>query len=157
MRHRIAQLTSICLLTLTLFAASDGHALTCQVVRIDPVFFGLYDPFYNGHTDSTGAIVYRCTDVQPSDSVVIEIDRGDSGTFAPRKMSGGSWQLAYNLFLDAARTVVWGDSTSGTGRYGPTLPPESEDVSVTMYGRAPSRQNLGAASYQDNLVVTLVY
>lgn len=158
MKRSMARLATLTLVSLAgLFGASDAYALTCQIVRIDAVFFGLYDPFYNGHTDSTGAVVFRCSDVQPTDSVVVEIDRGGSGTFSPRKMSGGSWDLVYNLYLDAARTVVWGDGTSGTGRYGPSLPPENEDVTVTIYGRAPSRQNLGAASYQDDLVVTLVY
>lgn len=158
MRHSMARLATLSLVSLAgLFGASGAHALSCQIVRIDAVFFGLYDPFYNGHSDSTGAVVFRCSDVQPSDTVVVEIDRGGSGTFSPRKMSGGGWDLVYNLYLDAARTVVWGDGTSGTGRYGPSLPPENEDVTVTIYGRAPSRQNLGAASYKDDLVVTLVY
>lgn len=158
MKHAMARLATLALVWLVgLFGSLDAHALSCQIVRVDAVFFGLYDPFYNGHTDSTGAVVFRCTDVQPTDSVVVELDRGGSGTFAPRKMSGGGWELAYNLYLDAARTVVWGDGTSGTGRYGPSLPPENEDVVVTIYGRVPSRQNLGASSYQDDLVVTLTY
>lgn len=157
MRPRILLATVPLLLALTASSGRPAHALTCQIVRIDAVYFGLYDPFYSGHTDSTGSVVFRCSDVQPTDTVVVDIDRGGSGTFAPRKMSGGGWELAYNLYLDAARTVVWGDGTSGTGRYGPSLPPENQDVTVTIYGRAPSRQNLGAASYQDDLVVTLVY
>lgn len=140
-----------------LWPGSNALALSCQIVRVDPVLFGLYDPFSSGPTDSTGAVVFRCTDVQPADTVMVEIDRGGAGSFAPRKMTGGLWELVYNLYLDAARTVVWGDGTSGTGRYGPTQPPEDTDVNVTIYGRAPARQNLGAASYHDDLVVTLTY
>lgn len=157
MRRRVALAGFLFGLVLAVLSVRPSFALTCQIIRIDAVYFGLYDPFFNGHTDSTGAVVFRCSDVQPADTVVVEIDRGGSGTFSPRKMSGGSWDLVYNLYLDAARTVVWGDGTSGTGRYGPSLPPDGEDVTVTIYGRAPSRQNLGAASYQDDLVVTLTY
>jgi len=139
-----------------LMGSATSHAVTCSIVRVDAVSFGAYEPLYGGNVDATGTVVFRCLDVVGGDTVVIEIDRGGASSFA-RRMLGGAWNLAYNLFLDAAHTVVWGDGTSGTGRYGPTTPPEDADVSVTIYGRIPSGQNVGATTYSDDLVVTITY
>ncbi len=156
MKRRGASMMFALMIVCGLLWSPTSHAATCSIVRVDAVNFGAYEPLYGGNVDATGTVVFRCVDVGGSETVVIEIDRGGASSFA-RRMLGGAWNLAYNLFLDAAHTVVWGDGTGGTGRYGPMTPPEDADVSVTIYGRIPSGQNVGATTYSDDLVVTITY
>ncbi len=117
--------------------------------------FGVYDVYDAAPVDSTGSVTYRCTGVQPADTVVIEISAGSGAGFSPRHMVQGMAQLAYNLYIDAARSVIFGNGTSGTARYGPVVPPEAEPVTVNVFGRLPARQDVSAGSYSDTLTVTL--
>jgi spore coat protein U-like protein len=76
-----------------------------------------------------------------------------------RSMQGPRRSLAYQLYVDAARTQIWGDGTSGTSPITGTLTVASNG-SVTqsfyVYGRVAGGQNSAeAGSYLDTLVVTL--
>ncbi len=59
-------------------------------------------------------------------------------------------ELAYNIYLDAARTVVWGDGAGGTQ----TLEVQNGDRSVSFYGRISAGQDVAAGPYSDAIVVT---
>jgi spore coat protein U-like protein len=85
--------------------------------------------------------------------VTVDLGRGNAPTFTPRLMRNGASQFSYNLFLDAARTTIWGDGTGGTLRYGATNPPNVIDL--TIYGRIPALQDLPLGSYTDTIVVTV--
>jgi spore coat protein U-like protein len=82
------------------------------------------------------------------------LSTGSSGTFAPRALRNGTDQLAYNLFRDAALTSVWGDGTGGTSVFFKTNPHPIKPVVLTIYGRIPSLQDVGAGSYADTIIVT---
>jgi spore coat protein U-like protein len=71
------------------------------------------------------------------------------------KASGGN-RLDYNLYLDAARTIVWGDGTNGTATYTAT-PIDGQVVSIPVYGRIPPRQNVAAGSYGATIRVQLLF
>ena len=70
-------------------------------------------------------------------------------------MVGSGGQLSYNIYLDAARTMVWGDGTGGSSYYSATGTGNAAPVSVIMYGGIPTQQNVGAGTYTDILVVTI--
>ena len=72
-------------------------------------------------------------------------------------MSGPGDQLAYNLYLDAARTVVWGDGSGGTSVYANARPPNNQWVTVTVYARVGSGQDVTVGSYTDSIVATILY
>lgn len=116
--------------------------------------FGTYDVLVTTPLDTAGSIVYRCT--QRDHNIMITLDRGGGATFATRRMVKGFEQLLYNLYLDAARTVIWGDGTGGTQAFFIGNPQaNNQDLTVPIFGRIPARQDRGIGSYTDTIIVTL--
>lgn len=131
-----------------LASASNARAAVCSISATGPAF-GAYDPLNAAPLDVAGSIQYLC-----NAAIQIAISTGSSGTFANRSMQGGAGPLLYNLFLDPARTQVWGDGTNGTGVL-TNLP--SGNRSVPIYGRIPPLQNAAEGSYSDSLIVTITF
>jgi len=145
-----------CYLALALIAPMRAGAMSCTIVNNIGVRYGAYNVFSHAPLDSTGEIGVRCSSVVDGDMLSIRLDRGTSGRFTPRAMHNGASHLDYNLYLDAARTVVWGDGTSGTAAY--TLhPTNGQLVSVPIFGRVWPRQNVAAGTYSDVVVLTVLY
>jgi spore coat protein U-like protein len=142
------------LLALLVLAARPAAAGVCSVTSVAAVTFGTYDVFEAAPLSFAGSVTYECSDVDPSDRVVIEISGLGNGS-GPRSMVGASGSLSYQLYLDAARTMVWGNGAGASGTYGPVLPVDGSPVVVPIYGRVPARQNVAAGAYEDSLVVTL--
>jgi spore coat protein U-like protein len=116
--------------------------------------FGTYDVLVTTPLDTAGSIVYRCT--QRDHNIMITLDRGGAASFATRRMVKGSEQLLYNLYLDAARTVIWGDGSGGTQALFVRNPQgNNQDIAVPIFGRIPARQDRGIGSYTDTIIVTL--
>jgi spore coat protein U-like protein len=129
-----------------LLGATLAHGAQCTVAT-NSVAFGAYDTFAVSAADSTGSVAVTC-DVAASYSLAI--GAGGSGTFS-REMASGGNRLAYGLFTDATRSVVWGDGTGATARV------NGSGLGAThiVYGRVPARQNVRVGSYADALVVTV--
>jgi spore coat protein U-like protein len=140
---------------LTLTAA--GQALTCSIGSVSGLSLGAYNVLAGSHVDSVGTIVYRCDDVLGSDSIILQLSRGSSSSYLPRTLKQGAYELEYNLYLDVARTTVWGDGSSGTSQLGPLQPEAGVDTSVPVYGRIEAQQNAQAGPYSDTVVVTVVF
>jgi spore coat protein U-like protein len=116
--------------------------------------FGTYDVLVTTPLDTTGSLIYRCT--QREHGIMITLDRGGATSFATRRMINGSEQLLYNLYLDAARTVIWGDGSGGTQAYLIHNPQgNNQDLTVPIFGRIPARQDRGIGTYTDTIIVTL--
>ena len=120
-------------------------------ISTTPVAFGTYDTTSPSPLDSTGTIIWSCAVAGP---IRIELSAGAAGTFAPRHLTQGQSTAAYNLYLDPARTIIWGDGTVGTQAYtgsgtGPTT--------VTVYGRVSALQTIAAGTYADSIVLTIVF
>jgi spore coat protein U-like protein len=128
----------------------------CGVVSTVSVGFGAYEAGHSKPVDSAGSVAFECEDVGTNDMIAIEISRSRSGSFQPRAMSGPSPNFEYNLYLDAARTVVWGDGSAGTSVYR-VRPVSGRTFSVPIYGRIPPRQNVRAGRYSDVVIVTLMF
>lgn len=129
---------------------------TCSITSVSPVVFGAYDVFDPDPVDSTGAITIECSDVGVADTVRLELDGGAASGFAPRTLIGGAVGLAYNLYLDAGRSAVWGDGTGGSAPYGP-LRPDEGTTTIPVYGRVPAGQDVPAGAYADTVTVTLQF
>ena len=136
-----------------LAAASTVRAApTCSFAVGNALVFGAYSPFAVGHTDSVSTLLYRCP---PGQSVRISLDRGLTGTFAARELRQGAEVLLYNLFLDAARTVVWGDGTGGSSTGpGTARPGAGGTTTAYVFGRVPSGQDAVAGAFADTIRVT---
>lgn len=137
--------------------SSAAKPMECVFVSTVGTAFGAYDVFTPAPTDSIGSITYLCTDVKHAATVRINLQRGGSGSYNPRQMQSGSNPLGYNLYLDAARTIIWGDGTGGTQSYGPLQPPDGVNVTVYIYGRAVGQQDVGTGLYNDAITVTMTY
>jgi spore coat protein U-like protein len=142
----------------TALAAADASATTsCSFTMMTGAAFGTYDVFTTTPLDTAGSLSFVCTGVGSMDTIVVDLSRGGASTYSPRQMSSGSATLSYNLYLDAARTVVWGDGASGTSQYGPMTPTSGSTVTVPIYARIPALQNAYVGSYGDTIVATIVF
>ena len=117
------------------------------------ISFGNYDVFSTAALDTNGSIVYRCGG--GDNNISISLNHGGAPSFNPRRMLKGSEILNYNLYLDAARTVIWGDGTAGTQTYSIRNPPNNQDVTVPVYGRVPLGQSVSKGAYTDTITVTI--
>jgi spore coat protein U-like protein len=143
----IARLVA-CAAALLLFAPR-AEAANCTIATTSTAF-GTYNVFATAPTDSTGTIVIRC---QGGKDIAISINRGGSSTFE-RRMVNGTEELLYNLYLDAARTLVWGDGTGGT-QVSVEDPPNNKDLPLTIYARVPAGQDVAAGAYIDTATVSV--
>lgn len=119
-----------------------------------PFSFGPYSPLGPSPLDSAATIGIQCN---PGSSGLISVDLSPgNGSYAARFMLSGSERLYYNLYLDAARTVVWGNGTGGTGHF--TVNKPKGDwlyATITVYGRVFPGQDVLPGLYQDTITVTI--
>lgn len=145
-----------------LLAPCSGICATLCYIAVNSMAFGSYDVFNPIHTDSEGSIVVTCDRSGGPQSVAVTIAIGPSATTGlvsnrAMKMGGGNEAFAYNLFLDAARTAVWGD-TPGVNTFSQTVSPPnkgSTQITVPIFGRIPAGQDVRVGSYSDSVVVTV--
>jgi spore coat protein U-like protein len=131
---------------------ASAQGLFSCTISVTGVNFGPYDVFGASPVDSTGNVRYRCGIL--AFNITITLSRGQSPTFSPRTMVSGSEQLGYNLYLDAAHTVIWGDGSGGTQQYSIVNPPNG-NVNLPIYGRIPPGQDVRAGAYNDTIVATI--
>lgn len=133
-----------------------GSARAVCSISSTSIVFGNYDPVSLAPLDTIGNIVYRCGN-QDHD-ITISLDRGGAPSFSQRRLLKGTEPLFYNLYLDAARTLVWGDGSGGTQAYFIRNPQKNnQDIVVPIYGRIPGSQDVGMGSYGNTIVATLNY
>lgn len=135
----------------TPFTLTMTIAPSCIVSATDLVFPS--SGFIKTTIDASATLSVTCTNTTPY-TVGLSNGAGAGATFAQRKMTSASGDTVnYNLFSDAARTVVWADgfffwrSGSGTG----------SPQSLTVYGRVPVQTTPPPGVYRDTVVITLTY
>ena len=132
-------------------ALPASAAAKCVISSVSGVAFGVYDVESPAPLDSNGAIRLDCNGA--AFTVTVDLGRGNAPTYNPRFMLSGVERLYYNLYVDAARTSIWGDATGGTSRFGAFNPPNVIDLVV--YGRIPALQDLPPGTYGDTIVITV--
>ncbi len=136
-------------------ALISGAALAnCTVSSVTGLDFGAYSSFDTSPSDATGQFVFVCTDVQ--EPVTIRLSSGTANSFTPRQMVLGTARLNYNLYIDAARTQIWGDGTGGSSLRTVT-PVNNAPTSLDIFGRIPPRQFIPAGSYSDTITITIQF
>jgi len=126
---------------------------TCSVASTG-VAFGAYDVFSATPTDSTSTVTFKCNGKR---QIWIDLSTGSSGSYSQRLMKQGAASLAYNLFIDAAHSAIWGNGASGTSRYITTAPNDNVAGTVTIYSRIPARQDVRIGSYSDTITMTITF
>jgi spore coat protein U-like protein len=134
--------------------ASTAESAQCTV-STSSVNFGAYNVFDTLPNDSTGTIILSCNG--GAKNVAITISRGAAATFASRFMNKVAELLLYNLYLDASRSVIWGDGAGGSQMEIVADPPNNKDVPLTIFARIPAGQDVSAGSYSDSVSVTIQY
>ena len=132
-------------------AAPAGAACT---ISATPVTFGSYNVFATTPLDAAGQVTFRCVG-PPVPRVRITLGAGGAPSFSPRRLQLGGQTLSYNLYLDGARTVIWGDGTGGTQFFLLANPQNGQSVAVPVYGRVPAGQDVSAGSYTNTVTVTI--
>jgi spore coat protein U-like protein len=140
--------------TTTTFNTNASVAAQCNVSAAN-LSFGAIDPL-NSQVDRTTTLTMNCTKNSP---YTVGLDAGVTAgaTIAQRLMANGANTMQYNLYTDAARTTIWGNtvgswvSASGAGL--------GIAQTLTVYGRVASGQtNLAVGNYQENTItVTVTY
>lgn len=129
------------------------------------ISFGSYTPITfpgkiaSTNVDSTGTVSVSCSGLVQPATYTLRLSAGGSNAINARAMSraGAGSTMGYNLYVDAARTTVWGDGINGATFSG-TVSPTDGTVNHTFYGRIPSGQfSVMPGSYSDQLVITLEY
>lgn len=112
-------------------------------------------------TDGVGRVVIRCDNASPEPAEIsfdVVLSPGSSGSYAERQLRAGERALRYNLYLDPARSIVWGDGTGGTGvRSESVLVPGlgSTVLEYPVYGRIVQGQRSAVGRYADDIALVL--
>ncbi len=152
---------SVAMIILVLAAPSLAYALgpvassgLCTV-SATPLAFGKYDPLRHADAVTAGILSYRCSGTPKR--LIIALTAGESNSFRLRRMGRGRKAVLYNLYLDAARTRVWGDGTGGSQTFIVYSPTSGSQVNIPVYGRLFGDQNDSAGNYHDDVSVVVTY
>ena len=114
--------------------------------------------------DSIGSFSLTCArnGGPPTATVTMGIGpSGTSGTIASRQLRrvAGPDLLSYNVFRDALRSSVWGQTAGLDTVTQSVIVPNRASASLlfTIYGRVPGLQSVSVGSYQDTLMITIEY
>lgn len=165
MRSRVAVLMA---LASGAFSACLPAATTCTSGNVG-LSFGPYLPINAAPLDAQGNLVVTCTrTVAPGETgsakVTISVALGPSqgsNAIQNRQMfrGGGADLLNYNVYLDAGRISVWGNSDGvDTSTQVLSIPNKAtRSATFTFYGRVFPLQNLTPGPYSDSLLITVNY
>jgi spore coat protein U domain-containing protein, fimbrial subunit CupE1/2/3/6 len=141
-----------------------GRAATTCTVASTTLAFGPYDVFNGSPLDTQADVNVTCTRNGGPPGTTVTLALGPSttsGAIATRRLkrAGGADLLDYNLYRDATRLGVWGQ-TSGvdTVAQSVSVPNKaSANLSFTLFGRIPAGQDPSVGSYSDSLLVTISF
>jgi len=154
-------LALVCLAALSVPATAQLSAapVQCQLAAT-PLSFGRYLPSVALPDDSTATLTVTCFTASPV-PIPVRATVGLAAASAVQELQAAGKSLRYRLYVDAGRTVAWGDGNGGTA---PLL--VSGIVSrgsplrqqVTVYGRILAQQKTtSVGGYSGQLNVMLSY
>jgi spore coat protein U-like protein len=136
----------------TTFRVSARVQAVCDIAASD-LAFGNYTA--QSGTPLLGTTLLRAT-CTPNTAYQVGLNEGTSpgATVNQRKMVSGANSLNYQLYSDASRSTIWGN-TPGTD----TVTGVGTGIAQnhTVYGTVPAAQVVPAAEYSDTIVVRIYY
>ena len=147
---------------LLLFCSGVHAATTCTLIN-PSISLGNYDTFTPSSTDASSTIIVNCSRAGGSQSVTVTLAIGPSlhtGAVASRKLKHtvNTDLLGYNLYRDASRTIVWGNS-GGVNTVSQTISipnNASRTATFVVNTRIDALQNVRAGDYADSLQVSVL-
>lgn len=141
------------ILGITLLVSYSLAIANCTFT-VSNLAFGNYDVLNAAVNNSQTNLSLTCT---ANTAYSISLSAGTANSYQPRHMSNGSYFLNYNLYVDPARTQIWGNGASGTQIVsGTCIANQCRPRTIPIYGQIPPRQDVVASNnYQDSILVTL--
>lgn len=123
------------------------------------VAFGTYNPFSGTADTATGSVTVACTAGAGSGPYTLSLSIGGGASYAARAMTSGANMMAYQLYDDAGRTIIWGDGTGGSAVVNgvDTVPNSGGSSIYQIYGRVAAGLVVAPGSYADTVTVTISY
>lgn len=130
--------------------------VACNVSGNTLNFGSAIDPLQtSGAIDASTSLSVTCTRTTPySVALSAGTNAGGPNNFGARAMKSGSHTLAYQLYLDAARSQIWGNGTNSSVYTGTGT---GNTQQLTLYGRLPSVAQAVPGDYTDTVTVTITY
>jgi spore coat protein U-like protein len=130
-------------------------------IATEPMAFGSYNVLDPSPIRPVGTVTLLCGPQLGNhrgriQSVAVNMDRGSVAPSFDREMASGvSDGLGYNLYLEPAGNLIWGDGTQGTTRYFNHDTSNNSPVVIPVYGRVHAQQDVAFGNYFDRVTVTL--
>lgn len=117
--------------------------------------FGNYSSEVNTALDAVASLRITCTNTTPY-QVGLDAGAGPSATVSTRKMTSGASALNYSLYQNAGRTIIWGNTTTGTVN---TMSGTGTGTTQQMqvYGRVFPQQVVSAGAYNDRVTIMVYF
>lgn len=132
------------------------YAINCNWNNVPTnINFGTYFPFSGTAVTGTSTFQIKCT---PPGTGIVTLSRGSSATYNPRTMTRTAAPVTttnYNLYMDAANAIIWGDGTGGTQVLTFTPVPGNIVLNATIYGTVPAGLDVRPGTYTDTIQATL--
>lgn len=143
------------LIVLLAWSQVADAALRCTISATN-MDFGLYSPLDVGAHTITSTVTAVCRGGRGP--LRFQLSPGFSGDASARFLVNAGSILNYNIYVDTARTQIWGDGTGGTSE---ALRIQSRNGrmvhDVTAYGSIPPGQNAAPGIYTDNIIITVIF
>lgn len=139
--------------------ASDQFDVTIDIVdecsiTAGDLSFGSSGGVIGANIDASSSVVVNCNPGASWD-VALDAGTGTGSTVAARFMDdGGPNTVSYQMYSDAGRSAVWGE-TSGTDTV--TGTGTGINQTLTVYGRVPSGQSVAAGAYLSTVNATVTF
>lgn len=158
------RIRTILLAAIALLSAAPAYAqTTCNGGNV-ALSLGVYNGFQATALDSSGVFMVTCTRSGGAPTTTVTVGIGPStvsGTIATRqlRLAAGTDLLTYNIYSDAGRSLVWGDTVGiNTVAQNITLANNaSGSLTFTLFGRINALQDIRAGTYNDSLTVTVTF
>ena len=138
-------------------------AATCSITSLGSLTNLPYDPWSGSPTLSAITFGIRCSGGGATiKSIALSIGGATSSSdFSTRVMTLND-KLSYQLYQDAARTIVWGDGVAGSNSSANTQQPfvaNGSTSTFTIYVKIPALQNIYSGTYTvtPGPVITISY
>ena|SRR5438132_14247503 len=153
------------------FNATASVAAKCLMSSIGDLSFGAYDPVVtNASTGLSGNTSFTLTCTRSASPVIsLSLANGNFGQNLAGKRSmnngtpGAGNFLSYDLFVPSSvgnastatpSVVYWGDNTSGTSTFSPSVPSVAAQT-VTIFGSVLPGQDVATGTYSDSVTATV--
>lgn len=125
-----------------IFVIEDAIA-ACTISSTN-IAFGSVNLLPGTAVDTTGTMTLNCTGGAPPNRVwrnCVSIGAGSAGDATSRILTSGANSLRYNLYADAAHTIVWGSWQTGYATAGQTIDVGyNSSLNVTVFARILASQ-----------------